>query len=81
MLVRDRIPQIFAFITVDYYFILTVKFLLIKYQKYIYFSVPAAKLLVLDDQGDHITNYILGPYNEGSAINITCVSIGGKYLK
>lgn len=33
---------------------------------------------MLDDRGVHIPTYILGPYNEGSSINITCVSIGGN---
>lgn len=35
---------------------------------------------MLDEQGVHIPSYILGPYNEDSAINITCVSIGGELL-
>lgn len=42
--------------------------------------VPPEKVLMLDEQGVHIPSYILGPYNEDSAINITCVSIGGELL-
>lgn len=33
---------------------------------------------MLDERGVHIPDYILGPYNEDSSINITCVSIGGN---
>ncbi|KAK9874040.1 hypothetical protein WA026_002393 [Henosepilachna vigintioctopunctata] len=40
--------------------------------------VPPEKLSVLDENGLHIPDYILGPYNEGSAVNITCVSTGGR---
>ncbi|KAJ8957708.1 hypothetical protein NQ318_017603 [Aromia moschata] len=42
------------------------------------FPVPPEKLSVLDDTGLHIPDYILGPYNEGSSINITCVATGGR---
>lgn len=41
-------------------------------------TVPPEKVLMLDERGAHIPSYILGPYNEDSSINITCVSIGGK---
>lgn len=44
------------------------------------FSVPPEKLSVLDETGLHIPNYVLGPYNEGSSINITCVATGGKII-
>lgn len=41
-------------------------------------AVPPEKVLMLDERGVHIPDYILGPYNEDSSINITCVSIGGN---
>ncbi|CAH1116566.1 unnamed protein product [Phaedon cochleariae] len=40
--------------------------------------IPPEKLSVLDETGLHIPDYILGPYNEGSSINITCVATGGR---
>jgi neural cell adhesion molecule len=40
--------------------------------------IPPEQLSVLDETGVHISDYILGPYNEGSSINITCVATGGR---
>ncbi|XP_045478028.1 synaptogenesis protein syg-2-like isoform X2 [Harmonia axyridis] len=42
--------------------------------------IPPEKLSVLNENGVHIPDYILGPYNEGSAVNITCVATGGRPL-
>ncbi|XP_044744703.1 nephrin-like isoform X3 [Coccinella septempunctata] len=40
--------------------------------------IPPEKLRVLNENGVHIPDYILGPYNEASAVNITCVATGGR---
>lgn len=40
--------------------------------------VPPEKLLITDEDGSHIPQPTLGPYMEGSSVNISCVSIGGK---
>jgi len=44
------------------------------------FTVPPESVIILDSKGATIKDHTLGPYNEGSGINITCVAIGGKSL-
>jgi hypothetical protein len=41
-------------------------------------TVPPEGLIILDDTGTNIPHHILGPYNEGSSVNITCIATGGK---
>lgn len=45
------------------------------------FAVPPEKLLISDESGIHIPHYTIGPYNEGSSVNVTCVSTGGKSIQ
>ncbi|CAO1420449.1 unnamed protein product [Diamesa hyperborea] len=42
--------------------------------------VPPTQLLIVNDQGVAVTNTVIGPYKEGSNVNITCISSGGVPL-
>lgn len=44
----------------------------------LFHSVPPDNIVILNEIGVPIPHYILGPYNEGTDLNITCVSTGGK---
>lgn len=44
-------------------------------------SVPPTHLEIFSDQGSVLANSVIGPYKEGSSVNITCMSSGGKCLK
>ncbi|KAL7738116.1 hypothetical protein ACLKA6_006462 [Drosophila palustris] len=39
---------------------------------------PPESIIVLDSKGATIMDHTLGPYNEGSSVNVTCVAIGGR---
>ncbi|XP_030554222.1 nephrin isoform X3 [Drosophila novamexicana] len=39
---------------------------------------PPESIIILDSKGATIKDHTLGPYNEGSNVNVTCVAIGGR---
>lgn len=43
-------------------------------------SAPPESIIILDSKGATIKDHTLGPYNEGSSVNVTCVAIGGKLI-
>lgn len=42
--------------------------------------MPPTHLEIVSDQGVVASNSVIGPYKEGSSVNITCMSGGGKCL-
>lgn len=43
-------------------------------------AVPPTHLDIFNDLGSIVSNSAIGPYREGSSVNITCMSTGGKCL-
>lgn len=41
-------------------------------------TVPPTHITILDDMGAAVTDNTVGPYQDGSTINLTCMSSGGK---
>lgn len=41
--------------------------------------VPPKNLSVFSEEGSVVSNSVIGPYTEGSSVNVTCMSTGGKY--
>ncbi|KAB0805660.1 hypothetical protein PPYR_02630 [Photinus pyralis] len=39
--------------------------------------VPPSSVMVLNEKGNKVTNYVLGPYIEGDVISLTCIATGG----
>ncbi|CAH0718450.1 unnamed protein product, partial [Brenthis ino] len=40
--------------------------------------IPPERLLILDQSGEEIKGGVLGPYDEGTEVNLTCVAVGGR---
>ncbi|XP_039275322.1 synaptogenesis protein syg-2-like, partial [Nilaparvata lugens] len=45
---------------------------------FFFVSVPPERLNILDESGANIQRDKLGPYNEGSAVEIACIATGGR---
>ncbi|XP_052747785.1 B-cell receptor CD22-like [Galleria mellonella] len=40
--------------------------------------IPPERLIILDQTGMEIRNGVLGPYDEGTEVNLTCIAVGGR---
>ncbi|XP_041985883.1 nephrin-like [Aricia agestis] len=40
--------------------------------------IPPDRLMILNHEGDEIRNGVLGPYDEDTDVNLTCIAIGGR---
>ncbi|CAG9789978.1 unnamed protein product [Diatraea saccharalis] len=40
--------------------------------------IPPERLIILNQEGNEIRSGVVGPYDEGSEVNLTCVAIGGR---
>lgn len=43
-------------------------------------TVPPERLLILNHDGQEIKGTTLGPYDEESHVNLTCIAIGGELI-
>ncbi|KAF5301906.1 hypothetical protein FQA39_LY10561 [Lamprigera yunnana] len=50
----------------------------LNYQINVTVTVPPEKIILLDEVGEYVDKYVLGPYSEGDSFNITCIAIGGR---
>lgn len=42
--------------------------------------MPPKNITIVSDEGNVVSNSVIGPYKEGSSVNVTCMSTGGKYF-
>lgn len=42
--------------------------------------VPPKNITIVSEEGNVVSNSVIGPYKEGSSVNVTCMSTGGKYF-
>ncbi|KAL0859839.1 hypothetical protein ABMA27_010179, partial [Loxostege sticticalis] len=42
------------------------------------FAVPPERLIILNQDGNEIRSGVIGPYDEGTEVNLTCVAVGGR---
>ncbi|XP_041985678.1 hemicentin-2-like [Aricia agestis] len=40
--------------------------------------IPPDRLLILDQDGEEVRGGVIGPFDEGVQVNVTCVAIGGR---
>ncbi|CAH2061829.1 unnamed protein product, partial [Iphiclides podalirius] len=40
--------------------------------------IPPDRLIVLNERNDEVHGNVLGPYDEGAEVNLTCVAVGGR---
>ncbi|XP_063835290.1 nephrin-like [Ostrinia nubilalis] len=40
--------------------------------------IPPERLIILNQDGNEIRSGVIGPYDEGTEVNLTCVAVGGR---
>ncbi|CAD0206042.1 unnamed protein product [Chrysodeixis includens] len=40
--------------------------------------IPPERLIILNHEGNEIRGGVLGPYDEGTEVNLTCIAVGGR---